>query len=135
MSGSEAETIQQRIEAVRHDLENDIHDITDKVREFGVWRSYVKSYPWVCLSTAAILGYLIVHRKQKLPASGIRHPTTETPLDGQPVFSNQQPYQHASQVAVNYIGAAILRGVSTYIGNRVEDILENYHKNTRDETS
>jgi hypothetical protein len=56
MGGSDADTLQRRMQAVRRELDDELQEITEKVHELGEWQSYVKTYPWICLGTAAVLG-------------------------------------------------------------------------------
>jgi hypothetical protein len=133
---SDAETLQRRMHAVRHELDGDFQEISDRVREFGVWQCYVKKHPWVWLGTAAILGYLVIPRKRNSRGPGLSLATRETHFDSLPPISVSRPHQSVREVAVNLLGTAILRGVSMYIGNRVGQVLRNYHQSTQeDETS
>jgi hypothetical protein len=44
-------------------LDEDVQEIVEGAREIGQWRTYVRSYPWVCLGAALAMGYLIVPRR------------------------------------------------------------------------
>jgi len=80
------QAIRQRMEEVRCDLDEDVQEIVEGARDMGAWRSYVRTYPWVCLGAALAVGYLIVprrsfgmqHRAQVLAESAnpSRSPTT-----------------------------------------------------------
>jgi hypothetical protein len=59
----ETKAIRQRMEEVRCDLDEDVQTIVQGARDMVDWRSYVKTYPWVCLGAALALGYLIVPRR------------------------------------------------------------------------
>jgi hypothetical protein len=133
---SDAETLQRRMHAVRHELDDDFQEISERVREFGVWQCYVKKHPWVCLGTAAIVGYLVIPRKRNSRGPGLPLAAREARFDSLPTISASQTHQSLREVAVNLLGTAILRGVSMYIGNRVGQVLQNYHQSTQeDETS
>ena len=56
----ETEAIRQRMEEVRCDLDEDVQEIVEGARDMGDWRSYVRTYPWICLGAALAVGYLIV---------------------------------------------------------------------------
>ena len=59
----ETQAIRQRMEEVRCDLDEDVQEIVEGARDMGEWRSYVRTYPWVCLGAALAVGYLIVPRR------------------------------------------------------------------------
>ncbi len=50
------------MEEVRRDLDEDVQDTVEGVRELGDWRSYVKAYPWCFLGAAFATGYLMTRR-------------------------------------------------------------------------
>lgn len=133
MDGSDAEMLQRRMNSVRHELDDNFQEITGRVREFGVWQSYVRSYPWVCLGAAAILGYLMIPRKQKPQVSGISLPAREALFGGLPSVSNSNSHPSVREVAVNFLATAMMRGASDYISKRVGKALEDYHESTREE--
>lgn len=56
----ETESIRQRMEVLRCDLDEDVQEIVEGAREVRDWRSYVRSYPWVCVGAALAIGYWIV---------------------------------------------------------------------------
>lgn len=64
LSNSPATTaIRQRMKEVRQELDEDVQEIVEGARDLRDWRSYVRSYPWVCLGAAVAVGYLIVPRR------------------------------------------------------------------------
>lgn len=133
MDGSDAEMLQRRMNSVRHELDDNFQEITGRVREFGVWQSYVRNYPWICLGAAAVLGYVIIPRKPKSEASGISLPTREALFEGPSSVSNSNSYPSVREVALNFLATAIMRGASDYIGKRVGKALEDYHESTRED--
>lgn len=58
----ESKVILQRMEAVRGDLDTAVQGIVEGVRDMGDWRSYVRTYPWICLGTVVAAGFVIVPR-------------------------------------------------------------------------
>jgi hypothetical protein len=54
------EEIQRQMRQVRRELGEDVREIVENARTMTDWRHYVRSYPWVCLGAAALVGYLIV---------------------------------------------------------------------------
>ena len=60
----ETNAIRQRMEEVRCDLDQDVQEIVEGARDLRDWRSYVRTYPWVCVGAALAVGYLLVPRRQ-----------------------------------------------------------------------
>lgn len=58
----ETQSIRQRMEQVRCDLDQDVQGIVEGARDMRDWRSYPKNYPWVCVGAALAVGYLLVPR-------------------------------------------------------------------------
>ena len=59
----ETKAIRQRMEEVRCDLDEDVQGIVEGARDMRDWRSYVRTYPWVCVGAAVAVGYLLVPRR------------------------------------------------------------------------
>ena len=59
----ETKAIRQRMEEVRCDLDQDVQGIVEGARDMRDWRSYVRTYPWVCVGAALAVGYLLVPRR------------------------------------------------------------------------
>jgi ElaB/YqjD/DUF883 family membrane-anchored ribosome-binding protein len=135
MLESDPEMLQRRMNAVRQELDEDFQQVSQRVRELGVWQSYMKHYPWLCLGTAASLGYLIIPKKKNLRGSAIALQAQGPSFDQSTNTSNPQDHRSGREVAISFLGVAILRGISTYIGNRVLKTLESYDESKPDENA
>ncbi len=135
MHRSEAEKLQQQMNLIRHDLDGDFQVITERLHEFGEWRSYVKTHPYFCLGTAAILGYLIVPGRYKKWSSRGSLAVQRLQSDEIPASTSMRSQRSTREVAVSFLGAAILQGLSSYIGNRVRETLESFQENTLHENN
>ena len=49
--------------SIRCDIDQDLEEMVASARSMVDWKHYVKTYPWVCLGTAAALGFLIVPKR------------------------------------------------------------------------
>lgn len=56
--------ILRRMAEVRADLDDGAQEIAEGARDLGQWQHYVKSYPWVCLTLAGVIGYVLVPRRR-----------------------------------------------------------------------
>jgi hypothetical protein len=54
------------MQQLRCEIDGDVEDMAASARNVADWKHYVKTYPWVCLGTAAALGFLIVPKRSKV---------------------------------------------------------------------
>jgi hypothetical protein len=64
-----AKSVRARMQQLRCEIDGDVEDMAASARNVVDWKHYVKTYPWVCLGTAAALGFLIVPKR-----SAVMHP-------------------------------------------------------------
>ncbi|XZE35004.1 hypothetical protein SH501x_000487 [Pirellulaceae bacterium SH501] len=125
MASADSETLQRRMQCVRHELNDEYQEIVKRFHTLGEWRSYVKTHPWLCLGTAAIIGYWIVPGRRIMKSAGDSLAEKESIIEGLrggvPVLQSQRTVR---EVVVNFLGTAILQGVSNYIRYRVGSFLE-----------
>ena len=120
---------------VRCDLEDDVQEIADGVRELVDWKAYVKRYPWICLGTAFVLGYAIVPRRRS-QWNSIQFANAQALANGKPLMRvSLQPQYRIRDAAVSFVGNLLLRGVSTFVSNQTEKILANYAEKSRERES
>ena len=55
--------VRARMQGIRCDIDQGLEDVSASARSMVDWKHYVKTYPWVCLGTAAALGFLIVPKR------------------------------------------------------------------------
>lgn len=58
-----ADSVRARMQRIRCEIDRDVEDMAASARSMVDWKHYVKTYPWVCLGTAAALGFLIVPKR------------------------------------------------------------------------
>ena len=58
-----AKSVRARMQQLRCEIDGDVEDMAASARNVVDWKHYVKTYPWVCLGTAAALGFLIVPKR------------------------------------------------------------------------
>ena len=61
-----AKSVRARMQQLRCEIDGDMEDMAASARNVVDWKHYVKTYPWVCLGTAAALGFLIVPKRSTL---------------------------------------------------------------------
>lgn len=58
-----ADAVRARMQQIRCEIDQDLKEMTASARSMVDWKHYVKTHPWVCLGTAAALGFLIVPKR------------------------------------------------------------------------
>jgi len=58
-----ADAVRARMQQIRCEMDQDLEEMVASARDMIDWKHYVKTYPWVCLGTAAALGFLIVPKR------------------------------------------------------------------------
>jgi hypothetical protein len=61
---SEIDEIRRQMALIRHELHVDVQGVVETAEAVADWRHYIRRYPWVALGAAAVVGYLIVPRRQ-----------------------------------------------------------------------
>jgi len=110
----ETEAIRQRMEEVRCDLDEDVQEIVEGARGMGEWRSYVRTYPWVCAGVALAAGYLIVPRRvfgRPPDALAVAESANQSHLLA---TSHLLPKGNARGTVLAFVSNLVLRGVLSY---------------------
>lgn len=117
-NSSQAEAIRRRMEEVRQDLDEDVQEIVEGARDMGKWRSYVRSYPWVCLGAALAAGYLIVPRRPLFETLAKVVSQGRTLL-----LSNLPPQENVRDVLLPFVGNLVLRGITSYLDHQASQLI------------
>lgn len=121
----ETEAIRQRMEEVRCDLDEDVQEIVEGAREMGEWRSYVRTYPWVCLGAAVAVGYLIVPRRpfgMQPDAQTLAELANPSRLLA---TSHLPPKGNARGILLKFVGNLVMRGVASYVRQQAGKLFAN----------
>ncbi len=60
-----ADEIQEQMATTRRQIHERSDEVVTQTKELSDWRFYVKRYPWVSVTTAAVIGYAIVPGRTK----------------------------------------------------------------------
>lgn len=107
--------IRQRMEEVRRDLDQDVQGIVEGARDMRDWRSYVRSYPWVCAGAVAAVGYLLVprHRAGTQPdAEALAELVKQSCLAATP---RPTAIAKARNLLLRSVGNLVMQEVSSYV--------------------
>ncbi len=129
----ETNAIRQRMEEVRCDLDQDVQGIVEAARDMRDWRSYVRSYPWVCVGAALAVGYLLVPRRHvpmQPNAETIAELVKQSRLAATPLVT---PLGKARGLLLRCVGNLVVQGVSAYVGQQASKHLgPQAHSSPRD---
>lgn len=125
---NEAEDIRRHMRAVRRDVREDVGSLLRKMHDYSDWRYYWRNHPWICLGTAAALGFLAVPRKKQVIA-----PDAETlaELAKRSRFVVQEQVSPAKAdtlagLVLGMAGKAILQGTMSYLEKNGPRLLQEF---------
>ena len=78
------DTVRARMRGIRRDIDRDLEDVSASAHSMVDWKHYVKTYPWACLATAAVLGFLLVPKRSAATNADAATPS-EPVKNGHPV--------------------------------------------------
>jgi hypothetical protein len=120
------DTVRARMQGIRCDIDQGLEDVSASARSMVDWTHYVKTYPWVCLGTAAALGYLIVPKRTTTLNADSATPATPAELAeaGHPVV-NSAPAAERGWVdsLVATVASVALREATAYVGRNAGRLL------------
>jgi hypothetical protein len=112
------DTMRARMQGMRCDIDQGLEDVSASARRMVDWKHYVKAYPWLCLGTAAVVGFLIVPKRSSA-SNGDLGPATEAASTGHPAVNSAPP---AAVGLVEKLVATIVsiavRETTDYLGRR-----------------
>jgi len=118
----EATAILHRMDEVRCNLGDNMQEIVKEARELGEWRSYVKSYPWVCVGAAVAAGYLIAPRRGRTPQVNAQS-SAELPNQNRLLAATVPPRGSVRSAVLAFVGNLVVRGVASYVGEQAGKLL------------
>lgn len=60
--------IRAQMRVIRRDLRANVQGIVDNASQMFDWKNYVRSFPWVAVGGAAIIGFMLVPRRRVVTA-------------------------------------------------------------------
>lgn len=117
------DTVRARMQGIRREIDQDMEDVSASARSMVDWKHYVKTHPWVCLGTAAALGFLIVPKRSTVIRPDLAT-LTELARTGHLVVT---PAPAATRGLFDALLAAIgniaVRKATEYLGQSAERLL------------
>ena len=119
----ESNAILQRMEEVRSDLDEDVQEIVQGARDMRDWRSYVRTYPWVCVGAALAVGCLIVPRRgmaMQPNAKTLAELAKQSRFAATPGLPQKN---NTSGRVLAFVGRLVLREVASFAGQQAREFL------------
>ena len=121
MSDFDSDMIRQQMASIRRELDADVDAVVGQVRELTDWRNFVKRYPFLSITAAMAIGYMLVPQRLN-----VMSPSPETMEElakkNRLVVTPKVDIRRQASVAspvLNLVVGAILRSVLS--GGRTTD--------------
>jgi hypothetical protein len=66
MNSTDVSDIQRRMAQIRHDMHQEVQGAVKGAQSLTDWRSFITSHPWLSISVASVVGYLIVPARRSV---------------------------------------------------------------------
>ena len=110
------DTVGARMQGIRCEIDQDLEDVSASARSMVDWRHYVKTYPWACLGTAAVLGFLVVPKRSAATDTEAVAPT-EAAKNGHPVVNSPPTAKRRLvDMLVTAVVSVAIRETIAYVG-------------------
>ena len=116
------DAVRARMQGIRCDIDQGLEDVSASARNMVDWKHYVKTYPWVCLGTAAALGFLIVPKRATAINAGLATPA-ELAKSGQRVIHSAPAARGWIDSLVTSVASLALREGTAYLGRSAARLL------------
>jgi hypothetical protein len=128
MTSMDISDIQRRMAQIRHDMHQEVQGAVKGAQSLTDWRSFVTSHPWLSISVASVVGYLIVPARRSTsptivtvahPSSDPRSPTvgpdqkSASKLSGWSILGT----------AFSLLAPIAVRGAQSYVLGHLEQFL------------
>jgi hypothetical protein len=119
-----ADTVRARMQGIRCEIDQDLEDVSASARSLVDWKHYVKAYPWVCLGTAAVLGFLIVPKRSTAVNADPATPTEPAKTAHPVVNSARAAARGLGNALVATVVSIVVREATAYLAQSVGRLLE-----------
>ena len=118
-----AESVRARMQQLRCEIDGDMEDMAASARSMVDWKHYVKTYPWVCLGTAAALGFLIVPKRSTAINADLATPTEAAKTGHSTVNSAPAAARGLVDALVATVVSIAVREATAYFGQSAGRLL------------
>ena len=114
--------VRARMQGIRCDIDQGLEDVSASARSMVDWKHYVKTYPWVCLGTAAALGFLVVPKRAPAIHAGLATPAELAKSGQRAIYSAPAARGWLESLVATVVSVAFREGTA-YLGRSAGRLL------------
>ena len=123
--------IQRRMAQIRHDMHQEVQGAVKGAQSLTEWRSIVKSHPWLSISVASVVGYLIVPKRRSMSPTivTVGNPSPELLTAATAGDQSRQLKQSRWSIlgtAFSLLAPVAVRGAQNYVLGHLEQWLSQH---------
>ena len=116
-------TMRARMQGIRCDIDQGLEDVSASARNMVDWKHYVQAYPWLCLGTAAALGFLLVPKRSTAPHVDLTTPPEPARTGHLAVNSVRSAARGLVDALVATLVGIAVREATAYVGQNAGRLL------------
>lgn len=118
--------LQRQMAQLRSDVQVDVGEVIDRAEELTDWRYYVERHPWICVSAAAVIGYLLVPPRYEIVSPDAKTLLKLAERNRLVVEANPDPVPRGGLLGrvLGTAGRLLIREALSYAGRRVGQAFE-----------
>jgi hypothetical protein len=130
MTSTDISEIQRRMAQIRHDMHQEVQGAVKGAQSLTDWRSFVKGHPWLSISVASVVGYLIVPTRRSTSPTivTVGNPSPEL-LTAATADQSRQLKQSRWSIlgtAFSLLAPVAVRGAQNYVLGQLEQWLSQH---------
>ena len=131
MTSTDISDIQRRMAQIRHDMHQEVQGAVKGAQSLTDWRSFVTNHPWLSISVASVVGYLVVPTRQSTSPTivTVAHPSSEHLTPATALDQRHQPRPSGWSImgtAFSLLAPVAVRGAQNYILGHLEQWLSQH---------
>ena len=131
MTSMDISDIQRRMAQIRHDMHQEVQGAVKGAQSLTEWRSFVRSHPWLSISVASVVGYLVVPARRSTAPTilSVGHPSPELLTAAAAGDQSRQLKQSGWSIfgtAFSLLAPVAVRGAQNYVLGQLEQWLSQH---------
>lgn len=131
MTSTDISDIQRRMAQIRHDMHQEVQGAVKGAQSLTDWRSLVKSHPWLSISIASVVGYLIVPTRRQVSPTivNVAHPGPQPLTAASAQDQKNLPKPSGWSIlgtAFSLLAPVAVRGAQNYVLGHLEQWLSQH---------
>ena len=125
MHSSESDRLRLQMARIRSELTEDVGEVVEQAKELTDWHLFVKRHPWLCVGSAAAIGFLLVPPRPKaVPAAAPAMATAAmgNGVAGGPPSSGSKPTSVLHPL-ISMVAGAVVRSALALAADQLQSVL------------